>query len=121
MQFSTSTHTESNIIDLTVLRNQNSVVYSMDTLHQAFSIDALADTEKQSSRSFMGSLIYDSDSKAWKENQALQANFVAATKECADSQLHIPQPEAAREKSLTELFYSLGSLRKRGSEVEIDV
>ena len=121
MQFNTSIHTKSNIIDVTVLRNQSSVVYSMDTSHQAFSTDALADTETQSSRSLMGSLSYDTDSKAWRENQTLQANLVAAMKECADSQLHIPQPGAAREKSLTELLYGLESLRKRGSEIEIDV
>ena len=121
MQFSTSIHTESNVIDVTVLRDQSSVVYSMDTSHQAFSIDVLANPETQSSRSLMGSLSYDMDSKAWRQNQTLQANLVAATKECADSQLHLPQPGAAREKSLTELLYGLESLRKRGSEIEIDV
>ena len=121
MQFSTITHTESNVIDVTVLRNQSSVVYSMDTCHQAFSTDALADTGKRSSRSLMGSLSYYTDSKTWKENQALQANLAAATKECADSQLHVPQQGAAKEKSFTELLYGLESLRKRGSEIETAV
>ena len=121
MQFNTTIRTESNIIDVTVLHNQSSIVYSMDTSRQAFSIDALADIEKQSSRSFVGSLSYYTDSKTWEENHALQADLVAATKECADSQLHVPQPGAAKEKSLTELFYGLESLRKRGSEFETDL
>lgn len=121
LQFNKSFRTDSNIIDVTVLRNQNSIVYSMDTSHQAFSIDALTDIEKQSSRSLMGSLTYYTDSKTWKENQALQAGLVAATRECADSQLHVPQAGAAKEKSLKELLYGLESLRKRGSEIETDV
>ncbi|KAF6240269.1 hypothetical protein HO173_001880 [Letharia columbiana] len=121
MQFSASIHTESNVIDVTILPNQSSVIYSMDTCHQAFSTDASADTGKQGPRSLVGSLIYDLDSKTWEENQALQANLVAATRECADSQLHVPQAGAAKGKSLRELLYGLESLRKRGSENETDV
>lgn len=121
MQFNTSIHVDGNVIDLTVLPDQNSVVYSMDTSHQAFSTKASVETVKQSSRGLVGSLRYCTDSKTWKENEALQANVIAATRECADSHLYVPQAGAAEGKSLTELFYGLESLRKRGSEIETDI
>lgn len=121
MQYNTCIHTESNVIDLTILRNQSSIVYSMDTSHQAFTTDALADSGKQSSRSLMGSLSYCADSDTWNENQALQANLVAATKECADSHKHARHAGTAKGKSPTELLYGLESLRKRGSENEANL
>ena len=118
MRFKSSIQVESNVVGLAVLRNQNSIVYSMDTFHQAFSTDAPADPEKQISRSLVGFLNYCTDSNKWEENQSLQENLVAATRECADSRLLVPQAEAAQGKSLTELLYGLESLRKRGSENE---
>lgn len=121
MKFNASIHTQGNVIALTVLRNQSSVVYSMDTLHQSFSTDASADTGEQRSRSLVGSLTYRMDTETWEENQTLQANLVAATRECADSHASIPQAGTAKGKPLTELLYGLESLRKRGSEKETDV
>ena len=121
MQFNASIPTESNVIDLTVLHSQSSIVYSMDTSHQAFSKDALGDSEKSNSRSLVGSLRYCTDSKIWKANEALQGNLAAAMRERADSILHAPKAGAAKGKSLTELLYGLESLRKRGSENETDV
>ena len=69
----------------------------------------------------MGSLSYSTDSDTWKEDKSLQANLVAAARECADSRLYVPQAGAAKGKSLTELLYGLESLRKRGSDNETDV
>ena len=121
IQVNASIHTQSNVIDLTVLRNKRSLVYSMDTFHQAFSTDAPADTGKQSSQSLVGSLRCCTDSKTWEENQVLQAGLVAAMRECADSHLHVGQAAVANKKQLTELLYGLESLRKRGLENEADV
>ena len=56
------------------------------------------------------------DSKIWKVNGSLQANLERAMKECADANLNVSQTRAAKEKPITELIYSLESLRKRGSE-----
>ena len=117
-----SIYTESNVIDMTLLPDQTSVVYSMDICHEAFSTDATTDNEPSDPRSLMGSLSYCRDSKTWKANDSLQAKLVGATRECADSNLNAPQVTAAKGKSFTELFYGLESLRKRGSEnSEIDV
>ena len=69
----------------------------------------------------MGSLSYCTESKTWKENQDLQANLVAATRECADSHLHVSQAGVAHGKPLTDLLYGLESLRKRGSDNETEV
>lgn len=115
MQFHASIHTESNVIDLTPLGNLSSVVYSMDTSHQAFSRDALVDSEKSNSRSSVGSLSYCQDSKTWKVKGSLQEKLVEAMRECAQSNLHVPPIRAAQEKPLTELLYGLESLRKRGA------
>lgn len=93
----------------------------MDTCHQPFATDTSADTERQSSRSLMGSLSYCRDSDTWEEDVSLQANLDAATRECADSHPDTPEAGAAKGKSLTELLYGLESLRKRGSENETDV
>lgn len=120
IEVNTTIHTESNVIGLTVLRDQSSVVYSMDTFHQAFSTDA-QDTGKQISRSLVGSLNYCTESQTWQENRALQSKLVAATSDWADSHLHVPQAVATEGKSLTDLLYGLESLRKRGSENEIDM
>ena len=121
MQFDRCIHTESNVIDLTVLREQKSVIYSMDTFHQAFSTYALADTGERNSRSLVGSLIYSADSKRWKVNEVVQANLVAAMRECSDSNLDVPDVvEESKGRSLVDLLYGLEGLRKRGSENEMN-
>ena len=119
MQFDATIQTPSNVIDLALLRNQSSVVYSMDTFHQAVSTDASADIGKLNPP--VGSLSYVTESKTWKVNEALQANLVAGMRECAERNLHPPGIGTANGKSLTELLYGLESLRKRGSENETDV
>ena len=116
VQFHTNISTESNVIDLTVLRNKSSVVYSMDTSHQASSTDVPADFCTSSSQRLMGSLSYCTDSKSWKVNEFLQANLDRAIRECADASPDISQTRAAKEKPITELLYGLESLRKRGSD-----
>ena len=121
MQFNTSIHTEGNVIDFALLPNQHSLVYSMDPFHQAFSTVVKADTGKQSSRSLVGSLNYCTESKIWKENETLQANLVAATRECSCSHVNISQAGADEGKPHTELLYSLEGLRKRTSEIETDI
>ena len=118
MQFNTSIHTEGNVIDLTLLREQKSVIYSMDTFHQAFSTHALADTGEQNSRSLVGSLAYCGDTQSWKVNEDLQANLVAATRECSDSSLDVRREEGPKGSSLVDLLYGLEGLRKRGTENE---
>ena len=120
MVFNTSICTESNVVGLTVLRNHNSIIYSMDTLHRAFSTDLIASTEKGDSRSMVGSLIYCTDTDTWKENEGLQETLTVAMRECAESNLGISQAGVAKGKSVTELLYGLESLRKRGSENEVD-
>ena len=121
MQFNTSIRTEGNVIDFALLPNQHSVVYSMDPFHLAFSTVVAADTGKQSSRSLVGSLKYCMKSKIWKENEALQANLVAATRECSCSHVNGSQAGVDEGKPLAELLYSLESLRKRTSENETDI
>ena len=121
MQFNTSVHTEGNVIDFTLLPNERSVVYSMDPFHQAFSTVVTADTGKQTPRSLVGSLNYCMESKIWKENESLQANLVAATRQCSYSHVDVSQTGADEGKPLTELLYSLEGLRKRTSEIEIDI
>ena len=116
VQFHTNISTESNVIDLTILRNQNSVVYSMDTSHQASSTDVSADSGISSSQCLMGSLSYCTDSENWKVNESLQANLERAIKECANANLNVSQTREAKEKPITELLYGLESLRKRGPD-----
>ena len=119
LQFDASIQTPSNVIDLALLRNQCSVVYSMDTFHQAFSTDASADDGKLNP--LVGYLSYVTESKTWKVNEALQANLVAAMRECAEGNLRASRIGTAGGKSLTDLLYGLESLRKRGSENETDI
>ena len=121
MQYNGSMHTESNVIDLTALRDRSCIVYSMDTSHQAFSTGAAADTVKSNKRSLVGSANYCIDSGIWKANEPLQTNLVVAMRECADSNPIMPQERVAKGKSLIELLYGLESLRKRGPENEMDV
>ena len=64
----------------------------------------------------MGSLSYCTDSKNWKVNESLQANLEQAIRECADANLNVSQTREAKEKPITELFYGLESLRKRGPD-----
>ena len=92
----------------------------MDTSRQAFSTDASPDTAESNSRSLVGSLSYGTDGTTWKINEALQADLVAAMRERANSNSHVPQIKEAKGKSLTEVFYGLESLRKRGAENEAE-
>ena len=116
VQFHTNISTECNVIDLTLLRNQNSVVYTMDTSHQASPTGVPADSGTSSSQRLMGSLSYCNNSKKWKVNESLQANLERAMKECAYANPNVSQTEGPKEKPITELLYGLESLRKRGSD-----
>ena len=118
MQFNASIHTESNVIDLTVLGEQRTVIYSMDTLHQAFSTHALADTGEANSRNLVGAMIYCAEFKSWKVDEVLRANLAATMRECADSNPDVPRVEAPKGSSLVDLLYGLEGLRKRGLENE---
>ena len=117
VQFHTNISTKSNVIDLTILRYQNSVVYSMDTSHQASSTDVSADSEISSSQCLMGSLSYCTNSENWKVNESLQANLERAIRESANANLNVSrETREAKEKPITELLYGLESLRKRGPD-----
>ena len=116
VQFHTHISTESNVIDLTILHDQKSVVYSMDTSHQASPTDVPADSETSSSQRLMSSLSYCQDEKIWKVNESLQANLERAMRECADANPNVSQIRAAKEKPITELLHGLENLRKRGSD-----
>ena len=121
MQYHASMHTESNVIDLTVLPDQSSIIYSMDNSHQNSSTSAAADNVKSNTRSLMGSVSYCIDSGTWKANEPLQADLAIAMRACADSTPHVTQARVAKGKSLTELLYGMESLRKRETENETDV
>ena len=116
VQFHTNISTEGNVIDLTLLRNQNLIIYSMDSSHQASPTDVPADSGTSISQRLVGSLNYCNNSKQWKVNESLQANLERAMRECADANPNVSQTGAAKEKPITELLYGLESLRKRGSD-----
>ena len=106
-----------NVIDIAVIQDQGAVVYSMDTVHEAFSTTTVANDQAQKERFTTGvmKITQNAMSKMCMQ-QHQHPQLVTAMEQCIQRQPFIYENSTAKGKSLRDLLYGLESLRKRGGE-----
>lgn len=109
--------TTGNIVDIAVSQDMLSLVYSMDTLHHPYTATLVGNEDTAPNHS-VGAFTFDVFSNAWTEKTRFEETLLPVLENCAQSQPFVWQTNAAKGKSLTELLYSLESLRKRTNENE---
>ena len=102
------------MLDVVVLQNRNGVVYSMDCVHEPFSTTILVPEAGRTVQPCIDALQYENQNLRPIQSAQLHGNLIPVMEACAKSQALVEQKNAAKGKSLRELFYGLENLRKRG-------
>ena len=106
-----------NVIDVIAIQDQEAVVYSMDTVHEAFSTITVANDQAQRERSSIGVMkITQNAMSDMCLQQSQHPQLVTAMEQCIERQSFIHENSTAKGKSMRDLLYGLESLRKRGGE-----
>lgn len=105
---------EGNVIDVAVLEDQGTIIYSMDVLYDAFSATVVAGDQEQRSRPTVDAIRYCPQLETWEKGD--DTILVSAMRDFLTSQSLDEKNGFTKGKSLRELIYSLGSLRKRSIE-----
>lgn len=106
-----------NVIDVVAVQDQGAVVYSMDTVHEAFSTSTVANDQAQKERSIIGvTKITQNTMSEMCLQQSQHLQLVTAMEQCIQRQSVIHENSTAKGKSMRDLLYGLESLRKRGGE-----
>lgn len=107
---------EANVIDMAILSDRGSLIYSMDMIHCRFSTSVTASEEEQHSRLAVGAIRLTADDSWFEKDLDLHEELVPTMEQSARSRLLTEQKNTAKGKSLRELLYGLEGLRKRGGE-----
>ncbi len=106
-----------NVIDVAVIQDQGVVVYSMDTVHEAFSTTMVASDQARKERFTIGFMkITQNERSEMCMQQHQHPQLVTAMEQCIQRQSFIHENSTAKGKSMRDLLYGLESLRKRGGE-----
>lgn len=116
LTFQTSISLEYNVIDMVFVPQIDSVVYSMDTVHQPFSTTVGSSNEEQGLRRSVGAL--QATDVGWEINTGTTKFLVESMENAVTSQPTSSEETTVERRSLKELLYNLENLRKRGSEGE---
>ena len=114
LDFQTSISLEGNVIDLTIVNNQRSILYSMDAIHTPFSTGTIEASEAGKTRPFVGLL--ESTKLGWKQGTACKMDLIENMEEILKSRPFTPESKLAKGRSMKELLYNLENLRKTESE-----
>ncbi len=114
VSFKASVSLEGNVIDVMFIPQIESVVYSMDAMHQPFSTTTLANAEEQESRPSVGAV--QANKLGWEKESEATRGLVASMRKQLDNQPNALQDGKTKGGSVRELLYNLESLRKRSSE-----
>ena len=116
LTFQASISLEYNVIDMVFVPQIDSVVYSMDTVHQPFSTTVGSSNDEQGLRRSVGAL--QATDVGWEINTGTTKFLVESMKNAVTSQPTSSEETTVERRSLKELLYNLENLRKRGSEGE---
>lgn len=108
--------TDRNVLDVVVLQDQKSIVYSMDNIHPPFS--TTDDKRDATSTCLVKAIHFLQGPQRWEDDLALGVDLLPALEMYAKSRPMVPQKNVAKGKSLKELLYGLETLRKRGMGTE---
>lgn len=116
VNFKASVPLESNVIDVVFIPQSESVLYSMDAVHQPFSTTTMASAEEQESRPSVGAV--QATKLGWERKSEGTMELVAVMKRQLENQPNCMHDGDMKTGSVRELLYNLESLRKRSSEGE---
>lgn len=116
ISFKASVPLESNVIDVVFIPQSESVLYSMDAVHQPFSTTAMASAEEQESRPSVGAV--QATKLGWERKSEGTMGLVAVLERQLKNQANYMQNGKMKGGSVRELLYNLENLRKRISEDE---
>lgn len=105
---------ESNVIDVVYMPQSESLIYSMDAVHQPFSTTVVASAAQQKSRPSVGAM-HATELGLEKDCESIRS-LVAMMQSCLDNQPCVSEDGESKGTSMRELIYSLENLRKRVSE-----
>lgn len=110
IRFRDTYSTEGNVIDLVVVSDRNSVLCSLDNIHDCFSTST--NNCKATSRSLVDAVHFSKSAQQWEKDFLLYEKLSPALEKSAKNWPMMPQNDAAKGKSLKELIYGWESLRK---------
>ncbi|KAL6715937.1 tRNA (guanine-N(7)-)-methyltransferase non-catalytic subunit trm82 [Lecanora helva] len=105
---------DANVIDVLFLRNEETVLYSMDTVHRPLSMTTVNVDGGPQTLPSVGLLTFGK--LGWERRGDHQKHLIDNMEYCLAAQPDLPQNSTAKGKSMKELLYSLQSLRKRDAE-----
>lgn len=121
MTFEGSISLEGNVLDVVFLKEQHSIIYSMDTIHRPMSTTVVACDQDQTVRPVMGVLRFNSDISSYEKVVKPTGSFVAAIQDIINNHTSGSQEAKVEGRSTRDLLYGLESLRKRGTEGYNDI
>ena len=121
LEFREAYPTEGNVLDLTILHDRGSIIYSMDNIHKPFSTTE-EEYEGADPRPLVSAIHFLRGSQRWEEDINLPDELLETMERCAKRRPLVPQKNVAKGKSLKELLYGLEGLRKRemGGDTEVE-
>ena len=109
--------TAGNITDITSFTSFTTntvIIYSMDTLHRPGTSKLLQEEDDDGTlTSSVAGLLYGLRPGAFRGPEGPEARMLSTMNKCAEDHPFVWQTNAAKGKSMTEMLYSLESLRKR--------
>lgn len=118
LEFQASVSLQNNVIDMVFVQQIDSVVYSMDTVHQPFSTTIGSSNYEQGLRRSVGAM--QVTDLGWEINTEATKILVGSMEDALAMRSTSSEETSSsmERKSLKELLYSLENLRKRGSDGE---
>lgn len=102
-----------NVLDVAVMDDRCTIIYSLDTFHVPFSTTKIACIDDQTAKSAIGCLTLDS-SGIWKQRGIMQNVMASIESEARKNEGCMKQGNDGG--SLSSLFYGIENLRKRGQD-----
>lgn len=103
--------TEGNVIDVTVIPGQRSILYSMDNLHEP----STTNVRTNNSIPYVGTCSYSYSSGGWSREGEMGAVAVAINRWAAMQENSVSDSKKQC-KNPGDLLYSIEKLRKRGQD-----
>ena len=99
-----------NVLDVEVLENRSTILYSIDNIHEKWSTKIV---DKGPLRPSVGAVTFSGSAQSWSKEATFDGIITVMNKE-AMAQDGALQQGRGKDAALSELLYSIESLRKRG-------
>ena len=103
---------QGNVLDVVVLQEEHSIIYSIDNLHEPLTKDIVQHSRNNPA---IGCFEYNSRLDVWQPSIKWQKN-AQSINQFALRQVDVGEEAKGGRGPLNELFYGMENLRKRGQE-----